>query len=113
MRLQPVGFDGKVGQARSGPRARRDRQPCRRPAITLCGDDRRDRGTGMMLTPTRLATALAALMLAPPALADVIATAASPDGDIVVTVSLRSEEHTSELQSLMRISYAVFGLKKK
>src|SRR3546814_6528786 len=25
----------------------------------------------------------------------------------------RSEEHTSELQSLMRISFAVFGLKKK
>src|SRR3546814_3335973 len=25
----------------------------------------------------------------------------------------RSEEHTSELQSLMRISYAVFGLEKK
>src|SRR3546814_9258826 len=30
-------------------------------------------------------------------------------GDIVA----RSEEHTSELQSLMRISYAVFCLKKK
>src|SRR3546814_8507797 len=29
------------------------------------------------------------------------------------TVSARSEEHTSELQSLMRISYAVFCLKKK
>src|SRR3546814_1407856 len=28
-------------------------------------------------------------------------------------VSARSEEHTSELQSLMRISYAVFCLKKK
>src|SRR3546814_5457502 len=28
-------------------------------------------------------------------------------------VALRSEEHTSELQSLMRISYAVFCLKKK
>src|SRR3546814_4996905 len=28
-------------------------------------------------------------------------------------VLLRSEEHTSELQSLMRISYAVFCLKKK
>src|SRR3546814_3606885 len=27
--------------------------------------------------------------------------------------ALRSEEHTSELQSLMRISYAVFFLKKK
>src|SRR3546814_6239941 len=29
------------------------------------------------------------------------------------TVGRRSEEHTSELQSLMRISYAVFCLKKK
>src|SRR3546814_8489428 len=28
-------------------------------------------------------------------------------------IKLRSEEHTSELQSLMRISYAVFCLKKK
>src|SRR3546814_8084052 len=28
-------------------------------------------------------------------------------------VTARSEEHTSELQSLMRISYAVFCLKKK
>src|SRR3546814_3104182 len=32
-----------------------------------------------------------------------------PDGKI----EKRSEEHTSELQSLMRISYAVFCLKKK
>src|SRR3546814_1305925 len=30
-----------------------------------------------------------------------------------VRVSTRSEEHTSELQSLMRTSYAVFCLKKK
>src|SRR3546814_5283641 len=29
------------------------------------------------------------------------------------TFAMRSEEHTSELQSLMRISYAVFCLKKK
>src|SRR3546814_4368966 len=29
------------------------------------------------------------------------------------SVGVRSEEHTSELQSLMRISYAVFCLKKK
>src|SRR3546814_2270471 len=28
-------------------------------------------------------------------------------------IAMRSEEHTSELQSLMRISYAVFCLKKK
>src|SRR3546814_3076600 len=32
--------------------------------------------------------------------------------DLVIDSS-RSEEHTSELQSLMRISYAVFCLKKK
>src|SRR3546814_9511879 len=31
----------------------------------------------------------------------------------LLTVGTRSEEHTSELQSLMRISYAVFCLKKK
>src|SRR3546814_2592604 len=35
------------------------------------------------------------------------------DHDILVGVGDRSEEHTSELQSLMRISYAVFCLKKK
>src|SRR3546814_2560062 len=32
---------------------------------------------------------------------------------ISCAVAMRSEEHTSELQSLMRISYAVFCLKKK
>src|SRR3546814_5593619 len=35
-------------------------------------------------------------------------------GDLrLEALQLRSEEHTSELQSLMRISYAVFCLKKK
>src|SRR3546814_8692159 len=34
-------------------------------------------------------------------------------GDIALVKPGRSEEHTSELQSLMRISYAVFCLKKK
>src|SRR3546814_4854536 len=33
--------------------------------------------------------------------------------DPLVLVAVRSEEHTSELQSLMLISYAVFCLKKK
>src|SRR3546814_5981298 len=32
---------------------------------------------------------------------------------VVARLEARSEEHTSELQSLMRISYAVFCLKKK
>src|SRR3546814_8873566 len=34
-------------------------------------------------------------------------------GDVKHPRAPRSEEHTSELQSLMRISYAVFCLKKK
>src|SRR3546814_5410980 len=33
--------------------------------------------------------------------------------ELFIRNSIRSEEHTSELQSLMRISYAVFCLKKK
>src|SRR3546814_6554768 len=45
--------------------------------------------------------------------------AVEPLGDITLDTAARtlafdrSEEHTSELQSLMRISYAVFCLKKK
>src|SRR3546814_1908716 len=52
---------------------------------------------------------------APRRRADIVPTAprtASCRG-AVGTISARSEEHTSELQSLMRISYAVFCLKKK
>src|SRR3546814_4740135 len=41
---------------------------------------------------------------------DVIVVGGGPAG---ATLATRSEEHTSELQSLMRISYAVFCLKKK
>src|SRR3546814_2910224 len=54
--------------------------------------------------PSGLAQVLdrAALLVGPP---DVL--------DGVAEVEPRSEEHTSELQSLMRISYAVFCLKKK
>src|SRR3546814_5582337 len=36
-----------------------------------------------------------------------------PSVNLSILKFLRSEEHTSELQSLMRISYAVFCLKKK
>src|SRR3546814_7346563 len=49
-----------------------------------------------------------------------VAAAGASEGSILVTGTaglvagaMRSEEHTSELQSLMRISYAVFCLKKK
>src|SRR3546814_1683084 len=45
---------------------------------------------------------------------DALAQPRQPDRHHVQPVEqVRSEEHTSELQSLMRISYAVFCLKKK
>src|SRR3546814_10013513 len=50
---------------------------------------------------------------------DVVSTAMDDEvgcGNVSVSLPslrVRSEEHTSELQSLMRISYAVFCLKKK
>src|SRR3546814_3562717 len=44
---------------------------------------------------------------------DVSALGVGAELDLVDGEEGRSEEHTSELQSLMRISYAVFCLKKK
>src|SRR3546814_1936059 len=46
-------------------------------------------------------------------LSPIIAAAAMALSSVSVIANSRSEEHTSELQSLMRISYAVFCLKKK
>src|SRR3546814_3671242 len=60
------------------------------------------------LLPLLFAVAMAALGLAG------LFLASRADSDYVETAGLsRSEEHTSELQSLMRISYAVFCLQKK
>src|SRR3546814_2964197 len=49
----------------------------------------------------------------PSAIADRISAAYEELGERLRLPDPRSEEHTSELQSLMRISYAVFCLKKK
>src|SRR3546814_9012280 len=35
------------------------------------------------------------------------------EGELLRSIQIRSEEHTSEIQSLMRISYAVFCLTQK
>src|SRR3546814_2168422 len=46
----------------------------------------------------------------------IILRGGEPESDtlrMMKLLAVRSEEHTSELQSLMRISYAVFCLKKK
>src|SRR3546814_5286407 len=66
-----------------------------------------------------LAAALLAGMVAPAGGADAPSTftnpllSSGPDPWITQVDGVRSEEHTSELQSLMRISYAVFCLKKQ
>src|SRR3546814_9420877 len=65
-------------------------------------------GTGLVARKTR--GGMYTLEAETAAIADT-GGAAVIDDSIVVTG--RSEEHTSELQSLMRISYAVFCLKKK
>src|SRR3546814_10465546 len=89
----------------------------------LCGDPRRaDRGGGDG-RDRRRQPAMAGPGADPPAALGVheacgdtgagpllFATAGRPSAQ---PASARSEEHTSELQSLMRISYAVFCLKTK
>src|SRR3546814_6514448 len=54
-----------------------------------------------------------ALSQADTALDRIPAAIVNNDTLVYTTAEDRSEEHTSELQSLMRISYAVFCLKKK
>src|SRR3546814_1233932 len=58
-----------------------------------------------------LSWALADLMLAHPEIV-IAGEDVGPKGGVYNVTAKRSEEHTSELQSLMRISYAVFCLKK-
>src|SRR3546814_10265825 len=56
---------------------------------------------------------LSSLALVPTMQAVAAPRAASAAAPAPLSSLVRSEEHTSELQSLMRISYAVFCLKKK
>src|SRR3546814_2960887 len=60
---------------------------------------------GGLEAPDRFQTAIRPKWLAQSSL--------SPTAPLATGNRRRSEEHTSELQSLMRISYAVFCLKKK
>src|SRR3546814_2306486 len=53
------------------------------------------------------------IWLVPPDIAERLASRPGIEVLPGETMRIRSEEHTSELQSLMRISYAVFCLKKK
>src|SRR3546814_4898783 len=69
-------------------------------------------GGDLGMIATRRGDAAARRKLAIPA--DFLDIGAGEFGDVAAGVVMaRSEEHTSELQSLMRSSYAVFCLKKK
>src|SRR3546814_1538264 len=72
-------------------------------AIVDCGDAVFDPGTEHEVCDD----------LGPPFRAALRRTAQPGKGTSSIPPTARSEEHTSELQSLMRISYAVFCLKKK
>src|SRR3546814_6238440 len=70
-----------------------------------------------LCSPTSISGATSTRLSTSPALAPSAASGPSGFCDSPTLgcggASTRSEEHTSELQSLMRISYAVFCLKKK
>src|SRR3546814_2164925 len=69
-------------------------------------------GVGLLLQPRDQAAGLLELLVQRLAAAERARPGARAHPHPVLH-HLRSEEHTSELQSLMRISYAVFCLKKK
>src|SRR3546814_3463678 len=94
-------------------------------ATMLLFDERRrwlKRALGIVTSLALLAISLLLLQLVNTPAADggpakplvyLLGNWAAPFGIVVIADRLsRSEEHTSELQSLMRISYAVFCLKK-
>src|SRR3546814_1935587 len=73
-----------------------------------------DRVIAVHLTASKPSAISFVASYAPPHESDSLT--AEPSGQLSfagTTSNHRSEEHTSELQSLMRISYAVFCLKKK
>src|SRR3546814_3641086 len=95
--------------------------------LTLPGDAQGTPGaevvaaTGTEATPMTAEVDAAAAEAAPADTTRIEVLLPTSDGDhdevrvevLTPTDASRSEEHTSELQSLMRISYAVFCLKKK
>src|SRR3546814_7063266 len=94
-------------------------QIARRSADSLCASSKNNRQTSSLVGGTP-ATAAVVIFLCPRAclvgcFRRMIASPAQREERATGEgrMAARSEEHTSELQSLMRISYAVFCLKKK
>src|SRR3546814_7278000 len=84
-----------------------------RRVVTLVGDDEAEAGEGRIGWNSPLARALRGAAVGD--LRTVQLPAGPKDWEVMAVdyPAKRSEEHTYELQSLMRISYAVFCLKKK
>src|SRR3546814_6088799 len=72
-----------------------------------------NRGSNTLHLPAAASAYSAQLVGSIVVLISVDSEIATPVSSAGLTLDFRSEEHTSELQSLMRISYAVFCLKKK
>src|SRR3546814_7090229 len=106
--------EGYAGQAAREPPV--DLAACRA-CGPLSGTIVLDRGGGRMPAGRLLRRAHAREAVVQPAFDRIAVDVEHPQlvvgHDFVQAVLGRSEEHTSELQSLMRISYAVFCLKKK
>src|SRR3546814_8293098 len=116
-----IGLPGSFSGRRSSPRPQRGPEPSSRRSLAILV-----RLTASTLSAPESSTivswvASASNLLGAVAKGRPVAVAASaakssakPGGALSpVPTAVRSEEHTSELQSLMRISYAVFCLKNK
>src|SRR3546814_5481135 len=94
-----------------GPPTKKGRRVvARRPVSSWNGRRLYSAAPSVASAPAAAASSVASV--ASPAASPATAAAGSAAG-VLEPATARSEEHTSELQSLMRISYAVFCLKKK
>src|SRR3546814_1528209 len=89
------------------------RTDTRFPYTTLFRSDPRGRVIDCAPGAKRCSSSSAADLLGRKRVCEKICPARPAPSRSPIRFAVRSEEHTSELQSLMRISYAVFCLKKK
>src|SRR3546814_8264129 len=102
----------------AGPTPARSWRRMREPVTTMSDPFGASPAAGACVAASLCARAGVAKVVIAAALASkivLVIIAKPPDGYLIPLREhqMRSEEHTSELQSLMRISYAVFCLKKK
>src|SRR3546814_2508754 len=119
VRQRPKGWEGaKEGRQGERPypeKAKRRPRAARHPGFAMLSLFQRKRVPPTAGTPPTSAIETPKGLMRPESAASLLATPRRQKllEHIWQRTSLRSEEHTSELQSLMRISYAVFCLKKK